>query len=28
AEEIARRAMKIAGDLCIFTNGNLTVEVV
>lgn len=28
AEEIARRAMKIAGDLCVFTNHNLTVEIV
>ena len=28
AEEIARRAMKIAGDICIFTNHNLTVEIV
>ncbi|MEG1612656.1 MAG: ATP-dependent protease subunit HslV [Clostridia bacterium] len=28
AEEIARRAMKIAGDLCVFTNYNLTVEIV
>ena len=27
AEEIARRAMKIASELCVFTNGNLTVEV-
>ena len=26
AEAIARKAMKIAGDLCVFTNGNLTVE--
>lgn len=26
AETIARRAMKIAGDLCVFTNNNLTVE--
>ena len=26
AETIARKAMKIAGDLCVFTNGNLTVE--
>lgn len=26
AEMIARKAMKIAGDICIFTNGNLTVE--
>lgn len=28
AEEIARRAMKIASELCVFTNENLTVEVV
>lgn len=27
AELIARRAMKIAGDLCVFTNNHLTVEV-
>lgn len=27
AEEIARRAMKIASELCVFTNNNLTVEV-
>lgn len=27
AEEIAREAMEIAGDICIFTNHNLTVEV-
>ncbi|MGC8469848.1 MAG: ATP-dependent protease subunit HslV, partial [Acetobacteraceae bacterium] len=26
AEEIARRAMKIAGDICIYTNHNLTLE--
>lgn len=26
AETIARRAMQIAGELCVFTNGNLTVE--
>ncbi len=26
AEEIARRAMKIAADICVFTNENLTVE--
>ena len=26
AEEIARRAMAIAADICVFTNGNLTVE--
>lgn len=28
AEEIVRRSMKIAGDLCVFTNHNLTVETV
>lgn len=28
AEEIARNAMKIAGDICVFTNHNLTVEIV
>lgn len=27
AEGIARRAMAIAADICVFTNGNLTVEV-
>lgn len=26
AEQIARKAMAIAGELCVFTNGNLTVE--
>jgi ATP-dependent HslUV protease subunit HslV len=26
AEEIARRAMKIAGDICIYTNANVIVE--
>jgi len=26
AEEIARRAMSIAADICVYTNGNLTVE--
>ena len=26
AEEIARRAMAIAADICVYTNGNLTVE--
>jgi len=26
AEEIARKAMAIAADICIYTNGNLTVE--
>ena len=26
AEDIARRAMAIAADICVFTNGNLTVE--
>jgi len=28
AKEIAVEAMKIAGDICIFTNSNLTVEVI
>jgi len=26
AEAIARRAMEIAADICVYTNGNLTVE--
>jgi len=26
AEQIARRAMKIAADICVFTNENVTVE--
>jgi ATP-dependent HslUV protease, peptidase subunit HslV len=26
AEAIARKAMKIAGDICIYTNQNLTIE--
>ena len=26
AEEIARRAMEIAGDICVYTNGNIVVE--
>ena len=26
AREVAEKAMKIAGDICIFTNGNLTIE--
>ncbi len=28
AEDIARRAMAIAADICVYTNGNLTVEVI
>ena len=28
AEEIARRAMAIAADICVYTNGNLTVEAI
>lgn len=28
AEEIARRAMAIASDICVYTNGNLTVEAI
>ncbi|HEY8573554.1 ATP-dependent protease subunit HslV [Phenylobacterium sp.] len=27
AEEVARRAMKIAAEICVYTNGSLTVEV-
>jgi len=27
-EDIARRAMAIAADICVYTNGNLTVEVI
>jgi ATP-dependent HslUV protease subunit HslV len=26
AETIARRAMEIAAEICVYTNGNLTVE--
>jgi ATP-dependent HslUV protease subunit HslV len=28
AEQIARKAMAIAADICVYTNGNLTVEMV
>ena len=28
AREIAERALKIAADICIFTNGNIIVETV
>ena len=28
AEEIARKAMAIASDICVYTNGNLTVEAI
>ncbi|MFV0293593.1 MAG: ATP-dependent protease subunit HslV [Paracoccus sp. (in: a-proteobacteria)] len=28
AEEVARKAMAIASDICVYTNGNLTVEIV
>ena len=28
AEEIARKAMGIAADICVYTNGNLTVETI
>lgn len=28
AEDIVRRSMKIAADLCVFTNHNLTVEII
>ena len=27
AEEICRRAMRIAGDICVYTNGTITLEV-
>jgi ATP-dependent HslUV protease, peptidase subunit HslV len=27
AEEVARRAMEIAGDICVYTNGNIVMEV-
>ncbi|MFY7760978.1 MAG: hypothetical protein ACOVRA_10180, partial [Aquidulcibacter sp.] len=26
AETIARKAMAIAADICVYTNGNLTIE--
>jgi ATP-dependent HslUV protease, peptidase subunit HslV len=26
AETICRKAMKIAADICVYTNGNLTIE--
>jgi ATP-dependent HslUV protease subunit HslV len=26
AEEIARRAMKVAADICVYTNENITIE--
>ncbi len=28
AEEVARKAMSIAADICVYTNGNLTVETI
>jgi ATP-dependent HslUV protease subunit HslV len=28
AEEIARKAMKIAADLCVYTNHNVTIEII
>ncbi len=28
AEAIARKAMAIASDICVYTNGNLTVETI
>ena len=28
AEEIARKALEIAGEMCIYTNSHITVEVV
>jgi hypothetical protein len=27
AEVVARKSMKIAGDMCVYTNNNLTVEI-
>lgn len=27
AEAVARKSMKIAGDMCVYTNNNLTVEI-
>lgn len=27
AEAVARKAMRIAGDMCVYTNHNLTVEI-
>ena len=26
AEEIARKSLKVASDICVFTNNNITVE--
>ena len=28
AEQIARKAMAVAADICVFTNGNVTLETV
>ena len=28
AEQIARRAMEIAADICVYTNGNVTIETI
>jgi ATP-dependent HslUV protease subunit HslV len=28
AVEIAKRAMAIAADICVYTNGNLTIETI
>ena len=28
AEDIARRAMKIAGEICVYTNHSVTLEVI
>lgn len=28
AETIARRAIEIAADICVYTNGNMTVEII
>ncbi len=28
AEQVARRAMEIAADICVYTNGNVTIETI
>jgi len=28
AEDVARKAMKIAGDICVYTNGNIVLETI
>ncbi|MFV2002186.1 MAG: HslU--HslV peptidase proteolytic subunit, partial [Paracoccaceae bacterium] len=28
AEDIARKAMAIAADICVYTNGNITIETI